>query len=78
MCVGVVESCEKSCNFREISLNKAIVASSPSIYEVCPCYRWSNGLGWVRCASLEFEESRECVWGWWSPVKRVVISEKFL
>ena len=37
---------------------------------------WSNGPGWVRCASLEVEESRECVWGRWSPVKRVVISEK--
>ena len=33
------------------------------------------GLGSV-CLSKS-RESRECVWGRWSPVKRVVISEKF-
>ena len=53
------------------------VESCPSIEEVCPCDLWSNILVWVRCASLEVEESRECVWGRWSPVKKVVISEKF-
>ena len=29
MCVGAVESCEKSGNFREISVNKAIKTKSP-------------------------------------------------
>ena len=29
MCVGVVESCEKSGNFREISVNKAMKTLSP-------------------------------------------------
>ena len=27
---------------------------------------------------VKVEESQECVWGRWSPVKRVLISEKFV
>ena len=77
MCVGAVESCEKSSNFREtLYLSHKDVETCPSISEVCPYDLWSNGLGWVSCASIEVKESRECVWGRWSPVKRVVISEK--
>ena len=27
------------------------------------CVLWSNGLDWIRCASVKVEVSRECVWG---------------
>ena len=29
------------------------------------CILWSNGLGWVCCASVKGEDSQECVWGRW-------------
>ena len=35
--------------------------------ESCPnrgCVLWSNGVGWVHCASVKGESSRECMCEW--------------
>ena len=68
MCVGALETDEQSGNLREISLlNPLNFESCPSILGVCSCVLWSKGLGWVHCVSVKVEESRECMWGRWSP-----------
>ena len=49
---------EKSGNFREISLIKAIRLGALSVHIGCVSCGRTDWVAWVRCASVKVEESR--------------------